>query len=131
MAPEHHSDPWQRGLAQFNRREFFECHESWELIWLPAPEPDKTFLQGIIQVACAFHHHLRGNGAGARSLLRRGLAKLDRFPADYRGLKLDELCVAARRWQEAWREGRDLPLTEIPVIHVAAPNPGGPSLRSG
>jgi len=110
------ADLWRRGIEQFNRREFFECHESWEQVWLPAPEPDKTFLQGIIQVACAFHHHLRGNGRGARSLLRRGLAKIERFPADYRRLQLGALREQARRWQEAWRAGGNLPVDELPVI---------------
>lgn len=90
---------FQKGIDQFNRGEFFESHESWELIWLPASEPDKTFLQGIIQVAAALHHYRRGNLAGARSLLRRGLAKLARFPADYRGLDLEGLRNQARAWK--------------------------------
>jgi len=96
---------------------------------MPAPEPDKTFLQGIIQVACAFHHHLHGNQAGAQSLLRRGLAKLQPFAADYRGIDVEALRTAAHRWEEAWGEGGDLPLEEIPEIHPI--NPRDPSLRSG
>jgi len=123
----HHEDPWQHGIEQFNRREFFACHESWEEIWMPAPEPDKTFLQGIIQVACAFHHELRGNRAGAESLLRRGLAKIERFPAGYRGLQLEALRVVARRWSEAFRCGRKLPVEELPVIDASGENPGGAS----
>lgn len=114
----HHEDPWQRGIEQFNRREFFECHESWEQIWLPAAEPDRTFLQGIIQVACAFHHELRGNRAGAQSLLRRGLAKIERFPADYRGLHLEALRAAARKWSEDFARGRTLAAEELPMIRV-------------
>lgn len=111
-----HQDAWRRGIEQFNRREFFACHESWEQIWLPAPEPDKTFLQGIIQVACAFHHELRGNRAGAESLLRRGLAKIEQFPADYRGIALGAVRATARRWSEAFARGDALPMEELPVI---------------
>ncbi|MGH9814956.1 MAG: DUF309 domain-containing protein [Candidatus Acidiferrales bacterium] len=107
---------WQRGIEQFNRREFFECHESWEAVWLHAPEPDKTFLQGIIQVAAAFHHYLCGNRAGAESLMRRGLAKIARFPADYRGLRLDALRASAQRWHQGIAAGRDLPLHELPRV---------------
>jgi len=91
---------FQQGIAQFNRGEFFESHESWELIWLPAAEPDKTFLQGIIQVAAALHHYRRRNLSGARSLLRRGLAKIEQFPADYRGLDLEGIRASARVWRE-------------------------------
>ena len=111
-------DPWQRGIEQFNRREFFECHESWEQVWLPAPEPDKTFLQGIIQMACAFHHESKGNRAGARSLLRRGLAKIEQFPADYRGIDVEALRATARRWSEAFERGGTLPTTELPVLRM-------------
>jgi predicted metal-dependent hydrolase len=114
----HQEDPWQQGIEQFNRREFFECHESWEQVWLPAPEPDKTFLQGIIQVACAFHHELRGNRAGAASLLRRGLAKIEQFPAHYRGIDLEAVRAAARRWSEAFAQGDDLPTAELPEIRT-------------
>ena len=113
----HQQDAWQQGIEQFNRREFFDCHESWEQIWLPAPEPDKTFLQGIIQVACAFHHELRGNRAGAESLLRRGLAKIEQFPADYRGIQLEGVRVAARKWSKAFADRSRLP-DELPVIRL-------------
>ncbi len=90
---------FRKGIEQFNCGEYFESHESWELIWLPAPEPDKTFLQGIIQIAAALHHYHRGNLSGARSLLRRGLAKIEPFPADYRGVRVEELRARARAWQ--------------------------------
>lgn len=100
---------FSRGMRQFNSCAFWHAHESWELIWLPAAEPDKTFLQGIIQVAAAFFHHQKGNHAGMRSLLRRGLAKLEGFPGSYRQLHLEELRCALRRWLEADSRAEPLP----------------------
>lgn len=101
---------FRRGIAQFNSGEFWEAHESWELVWLPAAEPDKIFLQGIIQVSAAFHHFRRGNITGARALLRRGLAKLELFPAVYRGILLEDLRQTARNWLEALEtEGKTVP----------------------
>ena len=38
------------GLRLYEAGEFFTAHESWESVLLTAPEPEKTFLQGIIQV---------------------------------------------------------------------------------
>ena len=90
-----------QGIAQFNRGEFFNAHETWEEIWLTAPEPDKTFLQGIIQVAAAFHHFQRDNRAGAESLLRTGFEKIGPFPDDYRGLRLAQLRAAIQEWLAA------------------------------
>jgi hypothetical protein len=90
-----------RGMRQFNSREFWHAHESWEAIWLTAPEPDKTFLQGIIQISAAFYHHQKDNFEGMRSLMRRGLAKVENFPPGYRGLQLEALRRAVRDWLTA------------------------------
>ena len=68
------------GLRCFHSGAFFEAHEHWESVWLAAQEPEKTFLQGLIQVAAAIHHFQRGNCAGTISLLRSALRRLDRYP---------------------------------------------------
>jgi predicted metal-dependent hydrolase len=91
-------DYFREGVEQFNAEKFFDAHESWEAIWLHAPEPDKTFLQGITQVSAAFHHYSKGNYAGAKTLLERGLQKLAQFPVHYRGVKVDRLREEAGRW---------------------------------
>ena len=111
---------FRRGVEQFNAREFWEAHESWELVWLPAPEPDKTFLQGIIQVSAGFHHYTESNPVGARSLLRRGLAKLERFPDGYRGLRLEDLRAAARAWLAALDGQAGAMPGAFPQIHETA-----------
>ncbi len=114
---------FRRGMEQFNAREFWEAHESWELVWLPAAEPDKTFLQGIIQVSAGFHHYTENNRAGARSLLRRGLDKIERSPGDYRGLQLEELRVVARAWLAALDAGAASGPGQFPEILDVAVEP--------
>ena len=96
---------FHRGITLFNGRKFFEAHEAWEEIWLAETELEKTFLQGLIQLAAAFHHQARGNTRGMRSLLAAGLAKLERFPANHRGIDLANLCEAARDWAKDAGEG--------------------------
>jgi predicted metal-dependent hydrolase len=63
-------EKFQRGILHFNAQEFFEAHEVWEEVWLVEAEPEKTFLQGIIQIAAAFHHYGRENSDGAESCRR-------------------------------------------------------------
>src|SRR5262249_51243733 len=70
----------REGLGCFHSGAFFEAHEHWESVWLTAQEPEKTFLQGLIQVAAAFHHFQRGNYAGTISLLQSALRRLDAYP---------------------------------------------------
>lgn len=94
-----------RGVEQFNRGEFFDAHETWEAIWLPASGADKVFLQGIIQLAAAFHHWQRGNARGAWSLSRRALEKLAVSPSLYRGIRVERLRARAIPWVEGWANG--------------------------
>ena len=114
------SDQFRRGIALFNSRKFFEAHEVWEDLWLAEPEPEKTFLQGLIQLAAAFHHHSRGNSRGTQSLLAAGLGKLESFPDVHRGMELAKLRAQAELWEETFRGGRKLKLLNPPRIRVAA-----------
>src|SRR4051812_39184027 len=81
---------FQEGLAAFNSSHFYDAHEHWEEIWLKTPNPDKTFLQGLIQIA-AFHHYSKNNSLGCRNLLVAGLFKLEQFPRTHFGLAIEPL----------------------------------------
>jgi predicted metal-dependent hydrolase len=89
------------GLRCFHSGAFFEAHERWESVWLAAQEPEKTFLQGLIQVAASFHHFQRGNCAGTISLLRSALSRLDTYPEVFGGIVVGPLRVALRSWIRA------------------------------
>jgi uncharacterized protein len=96
---------YQKGLEAFNSAHFYDAHEHWEEVWLETPNPDKKFLQGLIQVAAAFHHYSRANLHGTRNLLRAGLLKLDCFPEVHGGLEIEELREAVREWLAALGSG--------------------------
>jgi predicted metal-dependent hydrolase len=119
MHPGHEAQQFARGIEQFNHRRFFEAHETWEEIWLSAPEPDKTFLQGMIQAAAAFHHYTRGNRLGAQSLLREGLIKLEKFPNGYRGVHLKTFREAVGKWADALAAGESPDVDALPRIERA------------
>jgi uncharacterized protein len=97
------------GLEAFNSRKFFEAHELWEDVWRQTPDPDRKFLQGLIQVAAAFHHCSRSNVRGTRNLLREGLLKLDAFPEAYGGLDIEPLRAAVREWLTKIGEAGEIP----------------------
>jgi hypothetical protein len=106
-----------KGLEAFNAGRFYEAHELWEEVWLETPNPDKKFLQGLIQVAAAFHHFSRANLRGARNLLRAGLLKLDCFPEVHGGLEIAPLCEAVRGWLAGLAAEESLEDSRIPRIH--------------
>jgi uncharacterized protein len=119
MTTSEHREKFRRGVDQFNTRRFFEAHETWEEIWLGSPEPERTFLQGIIQITAAFHHYTRGNTKGARNLINAGLGRLENFPAIHNQLALEALRAAARTWAEALNRGYDPGSAQIPKIAYA------------
>ena len=77
--PENLTDAFMRGAVLFDSGAFFEAHEVWEERWrLETDATVKLCLQGLIQVAAAFHQRLaRGSPSSASRLLGKGLAKLD------------------------------------------------------
>jgi DUF309 family protein family protein len=112
----------EEGIRLFNTQEFFEAHEALEAVWLRATGEEKAFLHGLIQIAAAFHHYTRGNPAGFRSLLEKGLEKLARV----RGLETEIDLVGLRRQLAPWRRFAKRVAEQRTVRYVAGPRPGPP-----
>lgn len=73
----------------------------------------------MIQLAAAFHHHARGNFAGAKSLLEASLDKLAKFPSEHRGVNLAALRDAGRRWLDALAHREKIPQSAAPQIEFS------------
>ena len=118
MAPVIQIEDYRRGLALFNDEEFFDAHEVLEDVWRPAPEPERKFLQGLIQVAVGLHHHSRGNLVGCRSLLARAHRNLSLYPAVHQGVDLAGLRNALLDWTAALESNRPVPpLPKVRLRH--------------
>jgi len=81
---------WQ-SIEQFNSGQFYACHDTLEALWIEASEPEKTFYQGILQIAVALYHLENRNWRGAVILLGEGSNRLRRYPSSYGGVDVDEL----------------------------------------
>jgi predicted metal-dependent hydrolase len=97
------------GLQHYDAGEFFAAHESWESLWLLAKEPEKTFLQGLIQVTAAFHHLQRNNPLGTARLLQGALRRLEAYPASFGSISVGLLCNDIRDWLETLEMGAPPP----------------------
>jgi len=67
-----------KGIEEFNRQEYFACHETLETLWQREKEPERLLTQAIIQFAVGYYHWQRANFQGAQRLFERGLAKIDK-----------------------------------------------------
>src|SRR6478672_5007131 len=109
------------GVAHFNAREFWDAHESWETIWLEAESDVHMFLQGLIQLAAAYHHVKRGTTRGAVRLFDAALKRLEAFPVVHCGIDRSSAVAAAQRDRE--RLARGEAAGDFPTLDVVAEVP--------
>ena len=100
---------YHHGIELFNRGEFYDAHEVLEDVWRASVDPEKKFLQALIQTAVALHHHSTGNVVGCKSLMARALRNFSGYPEAFCGVELELLRQAITQWHLALAEGRDLP----------------------
>ena len=79
------------GIAQFNRGEFFEQHETLELLWRAERRNVRYLYQGILQIGVAFHHLRRLNHHGTVYMLTRGPRYLAPFAPRCQGVDVAAL----------------------------------------
>jgi len=106
------------GLERFNEGAFFEAHEVWEVAWRAEPKgPRRTLLQGLIQLAAAFHKLAERKEDGARKLFTGAAEKLQFLPDEV----LDFRVSAARTLVDSWRaqlEASALLWRQLPKLPV-------------
>jgi predicted metal-dependent hydrolase len=96
----------EAGRDAFRAGDFYEAHEHWEAVWDVIDDPDRRWIQGMIQIATGLHKLAGGRSDLCERLLRRALDKLADAPAVLDGLDLftlradaTALCAAIARGQ--------------------------------
>src|SRR2546425_10933077 len=71
------------GLAAYRNGDFFEAHELLEPAWMGTSDPNERDLyQGLIKLAAAYVHQVRGNPFGMAKNLAGAHGRLGRVAAD-------------------------------------------------
>ena len=109
------------GLDAYDRGDFFEAHELLEPAWMGTDDPgERAFLQGLIKLAAAYVHGVRGNPAGIVKNLTGARARLIEAAAG--GPRRGDLDLPALVADV------DLRLAEL-AANTAGPTLGPPVLR--
>ena len=104
------------GIDLFNGARYWDAHEAWERAWLQLSGDAKLFLQGLIQLAAAYHHLQRGTYRGGVRLFDAALEKLSRVPEGYAGVDRTEACATARIHREKIARDELVAPDELPKL---------------
>jgi predicted metal-dependent hydrolase len=80
-----------RAVAEFNRGQYWHCHETLESLWLPEHYPLRLFYHGLIKAAVGLLHLERHNQRGAMAKLRDAEHTLGPFLPHFMGINTDRL----------------------------------------
>ncbi|HEU4887526.1 MAG TPA: DUF309 domain-containing protein [Thermoanaerobaculia bacterium] len=106
----------EKGVVLFNSHQFWHAHEAWEELWLHASGEEKIFLQGLIQLAAAYHHVQRGTFRGGVRLFDAALRKLERFANGRDGIDRGDAIAAAIGHREKIARGENIDAGEFPKL---------------
>ena len=116
--PEELPDLVLRGIEEFNRGEYFACHEYLEEAWMQESGRVRYLYQGILQVCVGFYHLQNGNWRGATGLLRNGTIRLKEFEPATLGVDVTKLVRESERClQQLETLGRDR-INEFDKSHI-------------
>jgi hypothetical protein len=86
-----------QAFGEFNRGDWFDCHETLEDLWIGTEGEVRWFYQGLLQIAVALHHWKNGNFGGAVSLLAGGADYLRRVSTVCQRIEVATMVVEAER----------------------------------
>ena len=109
------SEFWQ-GVAQFNRGDFYACHDTIEALWHESGELEKDFYQGILQVAVGCYHLQNDNWRGAVVLLGAGASRLEPYEPNFASIDVVLLRDRALDLLAALHRANAADLPEIDVV---------------
>lgn len=105
----------RHAIEQFNAREFFEQHETFEHLWRQEQGPVRQMYQGMLQVGVAYLQIQRGNYAGARKLFQRAWQYLNVLPDVCQGVDIAQFKIDARAAQDELERLGPARIAEFPT----------------
>ena len=80
-----------QAISEFNRGQYWQCHETLEELWLPEGYPLRLFYHGLIKAAVGLLHLDRHNRHGGTTKLRDARYALTPFSPIFMGVEIGTL----------------------------------------
>lgn len=86
------------GVELFNAAKFWHAHEAWEQVWKRHAEDSRIFIQGLIQMAAAYHALVeKRRYTGTLNNFEKALMRLKLFEPEFMGVRVTPLVSAIER----------------------------------
>ena len=106
----------REGIGLFNEGHFFESHEVLEALYLETDDPNKPFLEGLIQLAAAFRIFADfGEVKGPVRMIRQALIRFENYQPAFMQVRVAELSAGLEAWAKVTEAG-GAPAPAIPKI---------------
>lgn len=117
-----------RGIEEFNAGQYFEQHETLELVWRAELRPIRNLYRGVLQIGVACLQVERGNAPGALKMIDRAVKWLQPFRPACQSIDVDRLLADAARLRAAIEQTDAAQLDRIdrrlfPQVHLITPPP--------
>lgn len=103
-----------RAYGEFNRGDWYECHETLEELWIGSADEPRWFYQGVLQIAIALLHWRNGNYGGSVSLLIGGVNYLQRVSPVCQRIEVAALVAEVEQFREELTRLGQERMAEIP-----------------
>jgi predicted metal-dependent hydrolase len=118
------ADPrFQGAVTLFNEGDWYGAHDLFEELWHETNEPERRWLQGMVQLSVALLHRQRGNLHGAMVLLGEARGRLITAASPPLEWQPDPLLVPLQTLFASLQSGQDspdLPLPRLRFSHASA-----------
>ena len=82
---------YEQGLDHLRAARHYEAHDELEIAWRVAPPEERSFLQGLVHVAVAWHHARHGNRSGCERQLEKAARRLAAYAPNHRGVDVADV----------------------------------------
>lgn len=111
---------FEQGIEQFNRHDFYACHDTLEALWIESEQSHKQFYQGILQIAVGCYHLTNLNWRGAVILLGEGTRRIRDYQPAYENVDVASLLEESLTLLETLQQTEPDRISEI-LVRLEAP----------
>jgi len=109
----------REGIRLFNAGRFFDSHEILEDFYQEAEAANKSFLEGLIELAAAFRLYTDFDEVkGPVRMIYQAVIRFENYQSAYLGIKVKDLSESMEAWAKEAEAAAGKPISSVPKIRL-------------